>query len=92
MPMDDSSRVLTLAQIEELTLRLFETKITYGELLARYEKVAYPNGDAKHSEKQEIALKLYRNVRADEADVRRAFTMLSERGRTYEEALAMLEG
>lgn len=91
MAIQENPNALTLAQIEELTARLFQTGITYGELLKRYEKVAYPNGGGKHSERQDIALKLYHNVRAAECDVRKAFTMLSERGKTYAEARLLLK-
>lgn len=83
--------VLTLAQVDELTDALFARGITYEELLHRYEVLAYPKGDAKHSKQQEYALILFGHTLAAKADVRKAFLLLSEKGRSYEEAKSMLE-
>ena len=87
---EKTTHPLTLAEIDELTEELHKKGITYETLLSRYEAVAYPNGDAKHSKQQEYALALYRHVNAAKPDIRKAFLLLSEKGHSYEEAKSLL--
>ncbi len=82
---------ITVEQAEALIEDLLASGITKGDLVTRYERLAYPDGNNHRSEEQELALKLYGKVPATKKEIRIAVIKLIRKGVYYEDLLSLLD-
>ena len=71
---------ITVEQAHALVEELYKQELTKLELVRRYERLAYPNGEAHKSDEQEIALKLYGRSPATKEEIRIAIVKLIRKG------------
>ena len=81
---------ITVEQAHALVEELVNQELTKLDLVRRYERLAYPNGEAHKSEEQEIALKLYGKALATKQEIRMAIVKLIRKGVPYEQLQTLL--
>ena len=82
---------ITVEQAHALVEELCKQELTKLELVRRYERLAYPNGEAHKSDEQEIALKLYGRSPATKEEIRIAIVKLIRKGVPYEGLKTLLD-
>lgn len=81
---------ITVDQAHALVEELYKQELNKLELVRRYERLAYPNGEAHKSDEQEIALKLYGHTPATKEEIRIAIVKLIRKGVPYEGLMTLL--